>query len=118
MASASAANRPNRARIAHKSKGKPVSKGIRWDRLPGSWLLIIVLVMGFLYVPPLHGYYTQRKATGEAKATLQELGKENRELRARSKSLKRQSTIELEARKLGMVKPDERPFVILEDSKK
>ncbi len=116
MATAGAANRP-RARIAHKSKGKPVSKGIRWDRLPGNWLLLIVLVMGFLYVPPLHGYYEQRKATSEARASLQATAKENRELRARAKSLKRQSTIELEARKLGMVKPDERPFVILDNKK-
>lgn len=101
-----------RPRVAHKSAGKPISKGIRWDRLPGNWLLVILLVMGALYVPPLHGYYTQRKETSQAKATLQDLGKENRELKKRAKALKRDSTIELEARKLGMVKPDERPFVV------
>jgi hypothetical protein len=103
-----------RVRVAHKSKGRAVSKGIRWDRLPGNWLIVIVLVMGVLYVPPLHGYVKQRKATSEAKANLQSLGKENRSLKARAKSLKRESTIELEARKLGMVRADERPFVILD----
>lgn len=101
-----------RVRVAHKSKGRPVSKGIRWDRLPGNWLIVVLLVMGALYIPPLHGYYEQRKATTAAKANLQELGRENRALRSRAKSLKKQSTIELEARKLGMVSADERPFVI------
>lgn len=111
--SAHAAGKRQRVRVAHKSKGRPVSKGINWDRLPGSWLLLILLVMAILYVPPLKGYYEQRKSTSAAKAHLQELGKENRALRARAKSLKRESTIELEARKLGMVSPDERPFVIV-----
>jgi cell division protein FtsB len=102
-----------RVRVAHRSEGKPVSKGIRWDRLPGNWLIVILLVMGALYVPPVKGYYEQRKATSEAKSHLQDMGKENRALRARARSLKKESTIALEARKLGMVAPDERPFVIL-----
>jgi hypothetical protein len=101
-----------RTRIAHKSAGRPVSRGINWNRLPGNWLILIVVVMGVLYVPPLHGYYTQRKETGAAKAQLQQLGKENRALKGRAKALKRDSTIEMEARKLGMVNPTERPFVI------
>lgn len=102
-----------RVRVAHKSKGRPVSKGIRWDRMPGNWLVVILLVMGVLYIPPLKGYYEQRKATSAAKSHLQQLGKENRALKARARSLKKESTIELEARKLGMVSPNERPFVIL-----
>jgi cell division protein FtsB len=102
-----------RARIAHKSAGKPIRRGIRWDRLPGNWLVAIVLIMAVLYVPPLHSYWKQRKETSAAKATLQEVGKEHRALKARARSLKRNSTIEMEARKLGMVKADERPFVIL-----
>lgn len=101
-----------RVRVAHKSKGRAVSKGINWDRLPGNWLVVILLVMAALYAPPLKGYYEQRKATSAAKAHLQQLGKENRALKARARSLKRESTIELEARKLGMVSPDERPFVV------
>lgn len=101
-----------KTRIAHKSAGTPIARGINWDRLPGNWLLVILLVMGMMYAMPLHGYYKQRKETSAAKVTLQDLGKENRALKARARALKRESTIELEARKLGMVKPDERPFVI------
>lgn len=101
-----------RVRVAHKSKGRAVSKGISWDRLPGNWLIVILLVMAVLYVPPLKGYYEQRKATSAARAHMQQLGKENRALKARARSLKKESTIELEARKLGMVNPDERPYVV------
>lgn len=85
---------------------------MRWDRLPGTWLAVIVVVMAVLYVPPLKGYYEQRKANTAARAHLQQLGEENRALKARARSLKRESTIELEARKLGMVAQGERPFVI------
>lgn len=102
-----------RIRIAHKSAGRPFRRGLRWERLPGSWLVAIVLVMGVLYVPPVHSYVKQRQQTSAQKAELQRLGKENRALLARSRALKRNSTIELEARKLGMVKQGERPYVVM-----
>ncbi|MGH2905462.1 MAG: FtsB family cell division protein [Solirubrobacterales bacterium] len=108
-----AKKRPARPRVAHRSAGTPIRRGIRWDRLPGNWLVAIVLIMAVLYLPPLHSYWNQRKETTAAKAQLQQLGKENRGLKARARSLKRNSTIEREARKLGMVKADERPYVIL-----
>jgi hypothetical protein len=100
-------------RVAHRSKGTPISKGINWDRLPGSWLTVILLVMAVLYVPPLKGLYEQRKATAGARATLQQLGKENRVLKARARELRRESSIATEARKFGMVSPDEKPFVVV-----
>lgn len=102
-----------RVRVAHRSAGKPVSRGIRWNRLPGNWLVVIVLVMAALYVPPLKGFYEQRKSTSQAKATLQQLGKENRQLRARASALKKQSSIATEARRQGMLTPDEKPFVVI-----
>ncbi len=100
-------------RVAPKGSGRPVSRGVNWKRLPTNWMIVVVLVLGFLYAQPLKGYYDQRKATSEARATLQQLGKENRALKARARALKRESTIAAEARKLGMVSPDEKPFVVL-----
>lgn len=69
--------------------------------------------MAALYVPPLKGFYEQRKSTSEAKATLQELGRENRALKARARALKKESSIATEARKQGMLAPDEKPFVVI-----
>lgn len=107
-----AGQKRKRARVAHRSAGRPISKGVAWERLPGNWLLVILVVMAALYVAPLKDLYEQRKATSEARQTLQQLGRENRELRARARALKRESTIATEARKLGMVSPGEKPFVI------
>lgn len=106
-------NQKQRVRVAHRSAGKPVSKGINWNRLPGNWLVVIALAMAVLYVAPLKGFYEQRKSTSEARATLQQLGKENRELRSRARALKKQSSIATEARKQGMLSPDEKPFVVI-----
>ncbi|HEV7917967.1 MAG TPA: septum formation initiator family protein [Solirubrobacterales bacterium] len=75
--------------------------------------MAIVLLMAVLYVPPVHSYVKQRQETTAQKAQLQDLGKQNRALRKRAKALRRASTIELEARRLGMVRADERPFVII-----
>jgi hypothetical protein len=101
-----------RVRIAHKSKGSPISRGVAWTRLPSVWLTAIIILMTAFYYPPLKGLYEQRKATSAAKATLQDLGRKNRELKRESAALKRQVTIATEARKLGMISPDEKPFVV------
>ena len=94
-------------------RGTPISQGIRWDRLPGNWLVVILLVMGVLYVQPLQGTTSSARRRAQRRRHLQELGKENRALKTRARLAEEESTIELEARKLGMVNPDERPFVIL-----
>jgi len=101
-----------RLRIGPRGSGRPIRPGIRWDRLPGAWLLAILVVMALLYVPPLHSYVEQRRATTAARAQLRQLGIEHKALEKRARALKRSSTIELEARKLGMVKPGERPYVV------
>jgi cell division protein FtsB len=110
---AAIASGKKRVRVAHRSAGRPVSRGVNWSRLPGNWLLVILVVMAALYVPPMRSYYQQRKATSEARATLQQLAGENRALRAKARALKKESTIATKARELGMVSPDEKPFVIL-----
>lgn len=102
-----------RVRVAPKGSGTPVSRGISWKQVPGNWLIVFVLVLGFFYIPPLKGFYEQRKATSAAKVSLQRLGAENRALKSRARALKRESTIATEARKLGMVAPNEKPFVVL-----
>ncbi len=65
-----------------------------------------------LYVGPLHSYVTTRQQAAERRGQVEELRKENRELRARRAALKDPSVLEEEARKLGMVLPGERSYVI------
>lgn len=92
---------------------RPVRRGsIDWDRLGGRWVLAVVVLMLALYIAPLQNYLRQSSDTSAKQAELQQLEDENARLKARAKALTQNSVIELEARRLGMVKADERPFVV------
>lgn len=109
-----------RSRIAHRSLEQRSAGGvrparrtsIRWDRLGGRWALAVIALMLVFYVAPVQNYLRQRSEAGDKKSELQALERDNRGLKARVKALSRDSVIELEARGLGMVKEDERAFVV------
>lgn len=105
--------RARRARIAHRTAGPAVRSGsINWERAGRAGLVVMLLVIGYLYVAPTRTYIAQRHEATAQRAQLQRLGREHRALKLRALALTRDSTIELEARKLGMTRPDERPYVI------
>ena len=85
---------------------------IRWDRLGRVFLLGVLFVILLMYVSPLTRWVTQKNTAREDTAELKQLETTNADLKARLKSLGSASALELRARKLGMVKPNERPFVI------
>ena len=88
------------------------SSRIRWDRV-GRWALICVFVFVlYLYVGPARSWVT---AYGEAKrkrADVARLKVQNERLRERKRALERAGAVELEARKLGMVKAGEKLYVV------
>jgi len=86
--------------------------GIRLDRITRLAFLVVILGVVGLYVGPLHSYVTARQEAGERRAQVEELRKENRELRARRAALNDPGALEQEARKLGMVRPGERAYVV------
>jgi cell division protein FtsB len=85
---------------------------IRWDRL-GRWALIGVFAFVlYLYVGPAArwvGTYRQAKAK---RAEVAVLHAENRQLRAQKRALEEPSSLEREARRLGMVKAGEKAYVV------
>jgi len=87
-------------------------RAIRWDRVGRVALLVVLLGVVALYVGPsisfLHTYKEAQARRGEVRA----LQAENARLRARKQALKSPATLEREARRLGLVKPGERPFVV------
>jgi len=85
---------------------------IRWDRLGRVFLLGVLFVILLMYVSPLTRWVTQKNTAKEDTAELHQLQATNTELKAKLKSLQSPQALELRARKLGMVKPNERPFVI------
>jgi len=85
---------------------------IRWDRLGRVFLLAVLFVILLMYVSPLTRWVTQKNTAREDTAELKQLESTNSDLKARLQSLQSGQALELRARRLGMVKPNERPFVI------
>jgi cell division protein FtsB len=86
---------------------------VRWDRIGRVSLLCVLVGIVLLYIGPAASWL---RTWGEAKHQRHEvarLQKQHRELVARQKALKDPRTLEREARRLGMVRPDERSYVVV-----
>ena len=85
---------------------------IRWDRL-GRWaLLFVVALLLYLYVGPTKTWYSTWREAGQKREQVATLRAENERLAARRDDLRRESALEREARRLGMVKAGERAYII------
>ncbi len=86
--------------------------GIRWDRVGRYALLGTLLVILALYVAPLTHWIEQSRTAAQQRQELRELTRENHGLKRRVRALRDPHALEREARRLGMVRQGERPFVI------
>ena len=85
---------------------------IRWDRL-GRWALLFVLgLVLYLYIGPATSWVSTWREAREKREEVAKLRGENERLRERRDTLKRRSSLEGEARRLGMVRAGERMYVI------
>lgn len=85
---------------------------IRWDRVGRVALLAVLLGVLALYVGPARSWIS---TLGESKARAAEvdrLERENAKLRDRKAELQNPRALEREARRLGMVRPGERAYVV------
>jgi cell division protein FtsB len=85
---------------------------IRWDRVARVGLLLVLLGVIALYVNPLRSYLSAQGEAEQRRAEVAELKRENERLRARKAELRDPRALEREARRLGMVKPGERAYVV------
>jgi len=116
MAQARSARAPRHA-PAPRPRSRPRAlpggaRGIRWDRVSRVALLIVLLGILGLYVGPARSYLA---TVGEAKhrrAEVAQLKRENARLRAKRSALRSTSSLERAARRLGMVRPGERAYVV------
>ncbi len=97
------ATRPSRA---------PARSHIRWDRVGRIALLLVLLGVIALYVNPLRSWWSTKQESAQRQSEVAKLERENERLRERRAALKDPRQLEDEARRLGMVKPGERAFVI------
>jgi cell division protein FtsB len=87
-------------------------RAIRWDRVGRVALLMVLFGVVALYVGPSISFFDTYREAKQRRGEVRTLQLENEKLRARRTALKDPRTLEREARRLGLVKPGERPFIV------
>ena len=75
-------------------------------------LLGVLLVILMLYVSPVVHWIEQSRTASHDRAQVRALQSEHDMLLARLHTLRRPDAVEQEARRLGMVAPGEKPYVV------
>ena len=86
---------------------------VRWERVGRVGLLVVLAVVVGLYVEHTLSYFSTRAQATQQQAIVNRLAHQNAGLARETKSLNDPQTIVSEARALGMVRPNERPYVII-----
>jgi len=105
MSSASVSARPVRR------SSRPAAR-VRWDRLGRVAMLCVLVVLAYLYLSAgVHLVSTWRAARGES-AKVASMQREHNALQRQHEALGSPGAVEAQARKLGMMKHDELPFIV------
>jgi cell division protein FtsB len=104
--------RSSRARVVARGGARSAGSGIRWERVGRVALVGVLCVIVLLYIPPVTHWFQQSSTAARGHAQVQQLKRERSRLRARLYELTGPGALEREARRLGMVKPGERPYVV------
>jgi len=114
--SATARQRPQHRQLLPRPRlveGRPAgSSGIRWDRIGRLVVLGVCVLVVLLYVRPLAAIWSARGEAATRQADVTKLQREHNLLSKRVNALKNPAALEREARRLGMVKPGEKAYVI------
>jgi cell division protein FtsB len=85
---------------------------IRWDRVGRVALLLLLLFVAGLYLAPAHALFSTWRDSHAKQAQLHALKREHAALARQARALRSPLTVAAEARRLGMVEPGERPYVV------
>ncbi|MEA2484819.1 MAG: hypothetical protein QOC55_2766 [Thermoleophilaceae bacterium] len=105
MASSATATRP-------RSRTSAPRPSIQWQKVGRLALLFTLFVIVLLYIRPVAHWVQQRSTAAHSAADLHDLQREHDRLQARLKQLSGPGAVEHEARKMGMVRQGEKPYVI------
>ena len=86
---------------------------VRWDRAGRVGLLVVICVVVGLYVQHTLSYLQTRSQASSQEALVDSLARQNANLAREERSLNNPATIVRDARALGMVRPNERPYAIV-----
>ncbi|HEV2981783.1 MAG TPA: septum formation initiator family protein [Solirubrobacteraceae bacterium] len=100
------------ARSAPLPRAVPLTAaGVRWDRLGRLALLCVLAALVYLYASAGVHLLSKVSQAHAHSAQVRALRREHALLVSQHEQLSRQSTLEAEARRLGMIKPGEQPFI-------
>jgi cell division protein FtsB len=85
---------------------------IQWHKVGRLALLFTLFVIVLLYIRPVAHWVQQRSTAAHSRADLRDLQSEHARLEARLRQLSGTGAVEREARRMGMVRRGERPYVI------
>jgi cell division protein FtsB len=85
---------------------------VRWDRAGRVGLLIVFTVVFGLYMQHTLSYFSTRAQASKQESLVDQLVRQNAALARQQAALSQPATIVQDARALGMVRPNERPYVI------
>ena len=71
-----------------------------------------ILLLGFLYWKPIHTYMSTRQELQQRQLDVSTMRAQRRQLEAQLRSVDSGGTLVAEARRLGLVKPGERLFIV------
>jgi cell division protein FtsB len=112
MAAATTAGTRTRRRTPPARTGGAQRSSIQWHRVGRVALLFTLFVIVLLYIRPVTHWLQQRSTAAHSQADLRDLRQEHDRLAARLHQLSGTGSIEREARKMGMVRRGERPYVV------
>ncbi|HUR85427.1 MAG TPA: septum formation initiator family protein [Solirubrobacteraceae bacterium] len=85
---------------------------VRWDRVGRIALLFVGLLLIYLYINPLRTYVSTWQEAKTKRGEVAALQREHDALVRRQRALRSRGSVETEARRLGMVRRDERAYVV------
>ena len=85
---------------------------VNWDRLGRVVLVLVLFAVLASYLNPVVNFVHAWRASKSSKQELSRLARENAALRTRADEDSSDAVMVREARKLGMVRPGERAYVI------
>jgi cell division protein FtsB len=91
---------------------RPPKLRVRWERVGRVGLLVVLTVVVVLYVEHTLSYVSTRAQANRQQTVVTKLTRQNAQLAKEAKALNTPSTIVSQARALGMVRPNERPYVV------
>ncbi len=107
------ARRPPRRRPApRRNAGKPGAGRIQWDRFGRIVLAIVIVLLFAAMIKPLWNAVHTYRLAGQTKVRLHQAQAEQSMLQRQLRRASSESTLQREARRLGMIRPEESAWVV------